>query len=498
MHAALREHAAAQLAHDAAPDRTFVFNAPTEARSLVFSFHRLARPESPKAVKEAVESLHKQLQNIGGSDVDVVGVMPHFHARAHEGGGGPSPGTFPRPVYPDQVPGGWRSRFYQPIDPALDLADSVAKAPPVPVAVLDVRPDLKHAQDAGERLRKAGHNAQLGETVEWLLRHTPTDAPYEREFNALAPGHEAAAAALAGEPPPYPIPDHGLFIAGLIHGIAPQAPLSLEPVLEESGVGDLSLVLLGLQRVLRDKAERDPQIINLSLGFMPHPARLPATWYGLERPYDAEYVRTEELFDREHDQRWVAAHRGDVGNVLDLFQTGLSELARYLRLNNCLVIAAAGNDSLSLVEANQPRMEPRLPARFDTVLGVAATTSNPEQAAAYSNIGDERELGDHVATFGGDVGNGLQPEDGVIGIYAGKFPFKRPNETGWAFWSGTSFATGIVSGIAANYWAHRRTQDPNLDAADILAELSAQASSFGPYVPALRTPAIEVQGRWRS
>jgi subtilisin family serine protease len=137
-----------------------------------------------------------------------------------------------------------------------------------------------------------------------------------------------------------------------------------------------------------------------------------------------------------------------------------------------------------------------LPARFDTVLGVAATTSDPRQPARYSNVGDEQELGDHVATFGGNSSDALEPEDGVIGIYSGEFPDHRPNETGWAFWSGTSFATAIVSGIAANFWAVRRSQDPTLHAADVLAELHAEASAFGPYVPELRTPAIEVHGRW--
>ena len=65
-------------------------------------------------------------------------------------------------------------------------------------------------------------------------------------------------------------------------------------------------------------------------------------------------------------------------------------------------------------------------------------------------------------SWGAAPAEGLEPQDGVIGIYSGEFPGRRPNETGWAFWSGTSFATAIVSGIAANFWAHRRTQDPTL------------------------------------
>jgi subtilisin family serine protease len=181
---------------------------------------------------------------------------------------------------------------------------------------------------------------------------------------------------------------------------------------------------------------------------------------------------------------------------MDLLQAGLAELGRYLSLNNCLVVAAAGNDSAAYVEARQARMEPRLPARFETVLGVAATTTNSREPAPYSNVGDERQLGDHVATFGGSVSDGLEPEGGVMGIYAGRLPDDRPNETGWAWWSGTSFATAIVSGIAANFWSTALRRDSRLDAPRVLADLHATALECGPYVPALRTPSIEVRTRW--
>jgi subtilisin family serine protease len=384
------------------------------------------------------------------------------------------------------------------VEPALDLRRAAAELPPVRVAVLDVHPELNAARASGEHFQSKANNAQLLDTVDWVQQHTSSDARYEEELAALAPLHSFSAhASGAATLPSYPIPDHGLFVAGLIRGIAPTAPISLEPVLDEEGVGDLSQLLLGLKRVLRDKDPNEPQIINLSLGFLPHPARLPAAWYGLRRAQDPEYARFDDLFDADRDERWVAANRDEVDRAVDLLQAGLRQLATYLSLNNCLVVAAAGNDSLAQVDAGRARLEPRLPARFYSVLGVAATTSNPRQPARYSNRGDVRELGDHIATFGGNSSEALEPEDGVIGIYSGKFPDGRPNETGWAFWSGTSFATAIVSGIVANFWAVQRVNNPNLHAAGVLAELHAEVSERGPYVSALRTPAIEVQGRWR-
>jgi len=290
-------------------------------------------------------------------------------------------------------------------------------------------------------------------------------------------------------PAAYHMPDHGLFVAGLVHAAAPGARLSYTPVLDDMGVGDLSVLLLGLQRVLQAKRPDEPQIINLSLGFVPHPARLPAAWYGLERRGDPSYLRSPELFDPARDERWVAANRASVDSTTGLLQVGLSELSRYLGLNNCLVVAAAGNDSLE----SAVRMEPRLPARFETVLGVAATTSDPAQPAPYSNLGDERQLGDHVATFGGGASTSWQPSDAVVGVYAGEFPEGQTNETGWANWSGTSFATALVSGMAANLWARQ----PTRHAREILAEVHAQAVSGGHFVSELHAPSIEVEGRWR-
>lgn len=497
LHGALRQHMGQYVATDPASLKSVSFQAPGESRSLVFFFQRLAKADSIRAVKDAVEALHGQLSSLSSDTISIIGAMPHLHMRAHEPYGGGSPGSYPRPVYPDQVPGGFEYRFYEPVNPKLNRGQQ-ADDRPVRVAVLDTRFNAEQARSKAAYFRDRANNHQLLKTLDALATDSGDDARLQDQFKQLAAHYGTAQVgpSVSGEPPLYLMPDHGLFVSGLIHAIAPNAPLSFEPALNDMGVGDLSLLLLGLQRVLARKQPSDPQIINLSLGFLPHPARLPAAWYGLQRPHDPDYVHVAEMFDPDRDEHWVAANRGEVERTVDFMEAGLRELGRYLSLNNCLVVAAAGNDSLRRVEAHQGRLEPRLPARFETVLGVAATQRDPHLPADYSNIGDERELGDHVATFGGNVTNGLQPEDGVIGIYSGEFPFNRPNETGWASWSGTSFATAIVSGIAANYWAYRRKEDPGIHASTILADLHKEASAFGPYVPALRTPAIEVHGRW--
>ena len=497
MQASLRQRAAEHVAPDTTSLDSLSFRAPGEDRELVFFFQKLANVDSVRAVKDAVEALHGQLSSISSDDIAVLGALPHLHMRAHEGAVGGSPGSYPRPVYPDQLPAGFKYRYYDPANPKLNVAKEASDRP-VRVAILDTQFDVQRARDQAQHFRERANNHQLADTLDALTTDSTSATKFDDQLKQLAAHYGPAPVGtnVSGEPAPYLMPDHGLFVSGLIHALAPAAPLSFEPALNDMGVGDLALLLLGLQRVLARKQPGDPQIVNLSLGFLPHPARLPAAWYGLQRPHDPDYVHSPEMFDQNRDEHWVAANRGEVERTVDLMEVGLRELGRYLSLNNCLVVAAAGNDSLRRVEAYQGRMQPRIPARFETVLGVAATARDPHQPALYSNVGDERELGDHVATFGGNVTNGLQPEDGVIGIYSGDFPFNRPNETGWASWSGTSFATAIVSGIAANHWAYRRKTDPDIHATAILSDLHKAASEFGPYVPALRTPAIEVHGRW--
>jgi len=110
-------------------------------------------------------------------------------------------------------------------------------------------------------------------------------------------------------------------------------------------VGDLSTLLLGLERLVSNKPTNEPLVINLSLGFLPHPARLPAAWYGLRRPHDRDYVHSEELFDAQHERalgssqpRPCRPHRRPAARL------ACRSWAHTLSLNNCLVIAAAGND----------------------------------------------------------------------------------------------------------------------------------------------------------
>ncbi|MBK8988081.1 MAG: S8/S53 family peptidase [Chloroflexi bacterium] len=224
----------------------------------------------------------------------------------------------------------------------------------------------------------------------------------------------------------YPVPaidnaqkdlsNHGVFAAGLAHAVAPAADIHLIRVLNRNNKGDL----FSLNQALFDfvKANAPGQrpsdiigaVINLSLGI-----RVPPDEAGFNLPVGVQSLR---------------------------------DILRAAQCAKIVVVAAAGNDS-----ANLPQPEPaNLPANWSPIIGVAG--SNYEQGrGCFSNRGD-------LAAPGGDgrpdptnpthfipandVCGGQDCPTAVIGPV-----IKTDSNTGFAYWSGTSFATPLVSGLAA-------------------------------------------------
>jgi subtilisin family serine protease len=314
------------------------------------------------------------------------------------------------------------------------------------------------------------------------------------------------------EPPePFDIRDHGLFVAGVVHATAPWARIRLIRVLNNFGLGSLHSVLVGLVALLLSRRQRDPLVINLSLGAMPALEQLPDTWFGFPiegLPGSAEDRSLQFLpdgkevsRDRVHEMAQDASTA--VARTLNALEEPVRQLMLALEAQNCVVVAAAGNDSVFRGVDRTSRWSPRVPARYDQVLGVAADTVRPDQAARYSNLGEivAEPVRDAVATFGGDLAaDGVSPSSGVIGVYsAEQFPPRFPpaapqaNLSGWSEWSGTSFSTPIMSGIAANFWATY----PGASAHKTLQDLNA-AFRFGspPDVASLGVPPVPVKLTW--
>jgi subtilisin family serine protease len=200
--------------------------------------------------------------------------------------------------------------------------------------------------------------------------------------------------------------DHGLFAAGLVHGVAPESDITLTRVLNNYGQGDLYTLGRELHRFISDTVELgstiDGAVINLSLGVHPPPN---AAALGL--PAEITALTTAML-------------------AADGF--------------GVVVVAAAGNDGDTAAM--------QLPASYSTVIGVAASSALRGRGC-FSNRGD-------VGAPGGDgSAPGCTPAieqctrdcaAGVISLAAIDDP---KSDTGYAYWAGTSFAAPIASGAAA-------------------------------------------------
>jgi subtilisin family serine protease len=92
------------------------------------------------------------------------------------------------------------------------------------------------------------------------------------------------------------------------------------------------------------------------------------------------------------------------------------------------------------------------------------------QPSRFANAANITAGNTGVATFGGDdyiLTDTNDIPDAVRGLYISPtFPLGEQNTTGWADWSGTSFATPIISALAAHLLAQ------GLSAPDAIARIA--------------------------
>ena len=252
----------------------------------------------------------------------------------------------------------------------------------------------------------------------------------------------------------YQMRDHGLFAAGIIHSIAPDATLHLYEVLNPYGVGCVETIVRGLYRAITNPNIQRPLVINCSLVL------------NLPRVQHPTTDLPDELLAVSNDAEFQKMMVGSIEAIVSHLSSDQDQIA---------IVAAAGNDGVDC--HNQPvaggHPQTRYPAAFEKVVGVGALPRNPTPTAAgkfnktsYSNRSDEiPEYG--VATMGGEAGI----DKGVLGVYISNFPVRTAepsrnckfnegdfryenNDSGWAWWSGTSFAAPIVSGVLTAWWGN--------------------------------------------
>jgi hypothetical protein len=462
--------------------RSFIFGLHRQQPFIAIFFHvRQVGASNTDPMPIALSYIQAHLEELAQAGLNVVSAMPNWlvttAAHYHSDGG---PAVPPRPApqldlaAADSQSVGWHVSFS---DAGLPFDSNDAED--VLVAVLDTAQHQDRLMNAAMRL-EFRRNRLLQRLAEDLRNETGyLEIEYDRYpiISDVSTGHD-----FYNQAAYYKMADHGVFVTGLIRDVAPGAHIRLIRILNDYGGGDLYNIfaaLTDLEVELGSGAIRR-LVINLSLNIMPDIRRLPYIWF-------------------DHRQLPSTQLAGAV-RVLAHIEEGLRLLFESLYAHGVLIVGAAGNDSFLLNKQGQKPRPPRIPARYDTTLSVASVNSR-FAPSTFSNAACMPPLNAGVATFGGDSdgkldANGL-PE-AVRGVYvAPTFPGGEQNVSGWADWSGSSFATAIISGLGA----HLIAQDwPLANAISRIAAGKERRTEklFGssPDVPDLIANVIRVQQRF--
>ena len=235
------------------------------------------------------------------------------------------------------------------------------------------------------------------------------------------PTRQTADVALPAQPT---TDDHGFFIASLIAYIAPEADIELIRLLNNEGRGDTSTLYTQLAEVIEREGndgnnDLSHLVINFSFGFAPSSPN---------GQIDPALVNEQPILDLLQSLMQDAVDRGAV------------------------FVAASGNQTRTPGE----RFGSTIPAVWPQTIDVAGRDLQSE-LACYSNaiITGTTSV---EASIPAPAGNGFVDQPGDICASAQQFcstrcgyqcPYGLTGYTteGYGFWTGTSFATAIVSGV---------------------------------------------------
>ncbi len=357
----------------------------------------------------------------------------------------------------------------------------------VTIFVLDTMPsasgdDAGVAQAIKEAASKAGDNNHLLNTIAAQLNSTQ-EPSIKYQYTQLAPFLSTTATDqmvtgrdLHGKKHGFHMEDHGLFVTGIVRDLAPDANIEYVRVLDDFGVGDCCTLIQTLESIHGRMSEIDPAtgkqgdlyqkpvVINMSLVTIPAEQELVRYW-----------------FQDDNDGNNPLDHL-QAANDMRLLRAPLQRVIQELALNGAVMVGAAGNDSFT--PYIPMRIGPRYPAAFPEVISVGAV-DREGQMASYSNYPQVAPQHNGIATYGGTIPrlSDIQKDDvdAVIGVYSSatypaleaKNPVlpdePAPNTNGWAYWSGTSFATPIISAVAARVL--EQLQPQKLAARHVAAEV---------------------------
>ncbi len=256
------------------------------------------------------------------------------------------------------------------------------------------------------------------------------------QVGSAATGHQITLQALSRVPSVIVTPtsdaarDHGVFVAGLVKAVAPEADVKLYQVLDESAVGDIFTLMEALKDFICS-GQPDHSVVNLSLGLHWYDegylfSLLPEDAGVLAGELDAATI-SQDLRDgfeasnhsltlgatvtaKEAGSRWRIDDsdkqyfvRMELGRLLvfkavatpsDLPKTctppdpdfatifTLQDLLDAANELGVMVVAAAGNNATGMAK------QADIPARWPNTIGVAASGPGGTGLACFSNAGD--------------------------------------------------------------------------------------------------------------
>ncbi len=222
--------------------------------------------------------------------------------------------------------------------------------------------------------------------------------------------------------------DHGLFVCGLIHAVAPESEIHLVQALNENLTGTLGTLDYVLVHYMRERLAENGQtltntVMNFSLGLS----------------YDPESPSFAPV-DWQQYGTWIRAFAGGAIDPMNMPLPSFATLMALADHYGAALVAASGNGTEDL----HNRIE--LPAAFPFVLSVQASGVDGTETC-YTKPGEVAAPGGDPALF--PPGRCPKRVDGgckrgIISLAPRTSPC-----SGYACWVGTSFAAPLVSGELA-------------------------------------------------
>jgi len=436
--------------------------------------------DTTKAVVKLINQNLDKLKQDG--NIPLVSATPNWISGGAGGIGSACPASEPIPVPENRAHTHWHFTLPELSDKLKDL-----KGDGVTVFVLDTMPSKTHIRQAAQHI---GNKNMLLQSVVAAMNNVPpaivipTPKSIPARLDTIQTGKD-----IYGRHFGFKMPDHGLFVTGILHDLVPNAKIECIRVLNDSGVGDLGMIIDALheiqQRMMKEEVKR--VVVNLSMIIIAPDANLPDLWFA------DDSTHTEGL----------AAMIQDIDLLLAGFRMVIQSLVTQQKAK-AVVVASAGNES----DANNyhgmnggvsHRFGPRYPAAFPEVISVGAV-DHEGLATPYSDYPSVQPNHNGVATYGGALPQPVPPQpepsvkthavvkDAVVGLYSSShYPTLsasdappdeyKDNSHGWAYWSGTSFATPIVSSLAALLLQAKQKGDlpANTSVEDLITTAPGQA-----------------------